>query len=122
MPGPDPLVTGGDPPVAGHPDPGQVRGDLDPAADHRRVHGVVVAVQPHVMVTGQPRGLVPPGDRGHRRQARSSPPVPAAIRSAGAHCRCRRHRVFTVATHPASWALKSAGEANVRPGSHDRSR
>lgn len=46
----------------------------------------------------------------------------AAIRSDGAHSRWRRNRVFTVATHPATWALKSAGEANSRPGRNDRSR
>ena len=32
----------------------QVGDDLDPAADHRRVHRVVVAVQPHVVVPRQP--------------------------------------------------------------------
>jgi hypothetical protein len=40
--------------------------------------------------------------------------IAAPIRSAGAHSRRRRHRVLTVATHPPSWALKSAGEANSR--------
>ena len=38
-----------------HADPVQVRGDLDPPADHGRVHRVVVGVQPDVVIAGQPR-------------------------------------------------------------------
>ena len=68
-------------PVAEHPDPGQVRGDLDPAADHRRVDRVVVGVQPHVVVAGQPR----------RRTATRSPARPAAA-AASRPCRRRSGR------------------------------
>ena len=54
--------------VAQHPDPVQAGDDLDPAADHRRVDGVVVGVQPDVVVAGQPGRGPPPGRRGDRRQ------------------------------------------------------
>ena len=65
---PGPLMAGDQMPVAEHPHPGQVSGHLDAPADHRRVHGVVVGVQPHVVVAGQPRRVPPPGHRRHRRQ------------------------------------------------------
>ena len=46
----------------------------------------------------------------------------ALIRSAGAQPSARRVRVLTSASQAYSWALKSAGEANVRPGRNERSR
>ena len=57
----DPLVAGDGLAVTQHRDMVQARGNLDPAADDRRVDGVVVGVQPDVIVTGQPQGLPPPG-------------------------------------------------------------
>ena len=85
-------------PVAEHPHPVQVGGHLDAPADHRRVHRVVVGVQPHVVVAGQPRGGRHPvtGATGGRASiaARS-----AAIRSAGAQPSARRGRVFASASH-----------------------
>ena len=122
MPGPDPFVVGDQPAVAERPDPVQVGDHLDPAADHRRVDRVVVGVQPDVVITCQPR----------RRRATPSPARPAAtvsiaarsavIRSVGAQPSARRRRVFTSASHCCSWALKSAGTANYRPGRNERSR
>ena len=68
--------------VAEHPDPGQVRGHLDPPADRRRVDRVVVGVQPHVVIAGQPAACRHPvtGATGGSasiaaRSARSGPPA-----------------------------------------------
>ncbi|CPA87292.1 Uncharacterised protein [Mycobacterium tuberculosis] len=44
------------------------------------------------------------------------------MRSVGAQPSARRVRVFTSASQAPSWALKSAGEANTRPGKNERSR
>ena len=49
--------------------------------------------------------------------ARSAP-----MRSDGAHPSARRVRVFTTASQADSWALKSAGDAKLRPGRNERSR
>jgi hypothetical protein len=46
----------------------------------------------------------------------------AVIRSVGAQPNTRRWRRLTTASQSPSWALKSAGEANVRPGRNERSR
>ena len=94
----------------------QVGDDLDAAADHRRVHRVVVAVQAHVVVTRQPRRGPPPGRRRDRRQRRASPARSAAIRSVGAQPSARRGRVLTSASHCCSWALKSAGPVKRAAG------
>ena len=75
VPGPDPGMVRDHPPVAEHLDPGQVGHHLDPAADDRRVHRVVVAVQPDVVVPGQPGRDSPPGRRRHRRQRDHRGPV-----------------------------------------------
>ncbi|KJK10527.1 hypothetical protein UB45_18480 [Terrabacter sp. 28] len=45
-----------------------------------------------------------------------------STRSAGRHPSTRMCRLFVRATHALSWVLKSAGEANVRPGRNERSR
>jgi hypothetical protein len=46
----------------------------------------------------------------------------ASIRSAGAQPSTRRRRWLTSASQSPSWALKSAGELNVRPGRNEVSR
>ena len=58
---PDPVVVSDKLSLAPHPDPVHVGCDLDPPADQRGVHRVVVAVQPHVMVPRQPGRGPPPG-------------------------------------------------------------
>ena len=81
--GPDPLVIGDDPAVTQHPHPVQIRHDLDPAADHGRIDGIVVGVQPDVMITRQPgedRQPVTGGTGG----SESIAGLAAVIRSAGA--------------------------------------
>ena len=102
------------------PDPGR-RATNDPAPDHRRVHRVVVGVQPNVVIAGQPQRRAPAvaGATGGSASiaARSAP-----IRSVGAQPSARRVRVLTTASQSPSWVLKSAGEANVRPGRNERSR
>ena len=74
--------------------------DLDPAADHRRVHRVVVGVQADVVVAGQPGRGPPPGRRRRPAAAPASPARSAAIRSVGAQPNARRRRVFTSASQP----------------------
>ena len=114
-------MVGDDPALAVDLDPVQVGDDLDPAADHARVDRVVVGVQADVVVAGQPcRG--PPPDRWRDRRQRQHRGRSAAIRSVGAHPNARRRRVFTIASQPCSWALKSSGPAKVRPGRKERSR
>jgi len=56
---PEPVVVGDQPTVAEHPHPVQVSDHLDAPPDHRRVHRVVVGIQPHVMITRQPRRMTP---------------------------------------------------------------
>ena len=46
----------------------------------------------------------------------------AVTRSAGAQPSARLTRPLTVAVHSASWALKSAGDANRLPGRNEVSR
>ena len=114
--GPDPVVVGHDPPVAEHPHPVQVGDDLDPAADHRRVHGVVVAVQAHVVVPRQPGRGPPPGRRRDRRQRQHRRRVggdPVGRRAAQRPAACA---VFTSPSQPCSWVLKSAGPVNDAAG------
>src|SRR5277367_7071794 len=54
VPRPEARMIGNDPALAEHPHAPQVGDHLDTAADHRRVHRVVVAVQTDVMITSQP--------------------------------------------------------------------
>jgi hypothetical protein len=68
VPRPAALVVGDELATAERTDAVEVGGDLHPAADRRRVDRVVVAVQPHVVVTGQPQRRPPPGRRRDRRQ------------------------------------------------------
>jgi hypothetical protein len=68
-------MVGDQPPITDHPDPVQVATDLDPAADHRRVDRIVVAVQPHVVVAWQPQRAAPPGHRGDWGQGQHRGPV-----------------------------------------------
>ena len=89
---------------------------LDPPADHRRVHRVVVAVQPHVVVPRQPGRRPPPGRRRDRRQRQHRGPVggrPVGRRAA------QRPRAAGCSPAPASrrsWVLKSAGRGERAPG------
>jgi hypothetical protein len=46
----------------------------------------------------------------------------ASTRTAGAQPSTRLGQVLASASHPASWALKSAGEVNDRPGKNEVSR
>jgi hypothetical protein len=75
MPGPDAFVVSEDLAVSEHPHPRQVSDHLDPAADHRRVHRVVVAVQTHVIIACQPRRGPPAGRRRDRRQRQHRLPI-----------------------------------------------
>lgn len=54
------LTVGNEPPIAEHPHPRQVGGDLDRPSDHVRPDGVVTGVQPDVMVAGQLGPSPPP--------------------------------------------------------------
>ncbi len=72
MSGPDPLVVGNELAVADRPHPGQIGNHLDPAADHTRVHRIIVAVQANVVIARQPTRGPPPGRRRHRRQRQHS--------------------------------------------------
>jgi hypothetical protein len=65
---PTPGVVGDGLSVAARQYPLQVGEDLHPATDHARVHRVVVAVQPHVVIAGQPRRTQPSGHRRDRRR------------------------------------------------------
>jgi hypothetical protein len=69
MPGPAARMAGDQAPVAPGADTLEIGGHLDAAADHRRVHRVVVGVQAHVVVTGQPQRCPPAGRRRDWRQA-----------------------------------------------------
>lgn len=60
--GPHPGVVGDQPAVAADPDPFQIRRHGDVSADHRRVDGVVVGVDPDVVVAAE-ADLVRPTDR-----------------------------------------------------------
>jgi hypothetical protein len=85
--GPDPLVVGDDAPIAQHPDPVQVGGDLDPPPDYRRVHRVVVAVQAHVVIARQPLRRPPAHHRGDRWQGEHRETIRVnAIRRPAAQC------------------------------------
>jgi quinol monooxygenase YgiN len=64
----DSRVPRGQAAVAGHRHLVQPGCDLDGAADHRGIHGVVVGIHPDVIVTRQPGAQPPAGHRGHRRQ------------------------------------------------------
>ena len=75
MLGPDPVVVGDQPPVAPGPDPLEVGDHLDPPADHPGVHGVVVGVQPDVVVPAQPGARPPPDLRWDRGQRQHRLPV-----------------------------------------------
>ena len=68
-------MIGDQPPVTDDPHPGQVSGHLDAAADHRRIHRVVIGIQPDVMITRQLGGTPPPGSRGQRRQRDHRRPI-----------------------------------------------
>jgi hypothetical protein len=56
---PKPAYGRPPPPLTPHPDPVQVGADQDPAAHRRRVHRIVVAAQPHVMMPRQPQRVLP---------------------------------------------------------------
>ena len=56
-------MGGDEAPLVADFDPGQVRGHVDEPADHRRVDGVVAAVDADVVVASQPDPVDPP-DRG----------------------------------------------------------
>jgi hypothetical protein len=68
VPRPAARVVGDQLAVAERLDPVRVGADLDAAADRRGVHRVVVAVQPHVVVAGQPQRVGPAGHGRDRRQ------------------------------------------------------
>ena len=121
MDGPDPLMVGNQFAVAERLHPLQIGAHQHPAPDTGRVHRVVVGIQAHVVIAGQPQRGTPTGRRGHRRQRQHRGPV-RADPIEGAQPSARRGRVLTIASQAASWALKSAGEANVRPGRNERSR
>ena len=114
-------MIGHDLPAAEGLDPVQHGDRLDPPADDRRVDGVAVGVQPDVVVSGQPQRR-PPSVSGATGGRASMAWRSAAIQSAGAQPGARRTRVLTRAVHSASWALKSAAEANSRPGRNEVSR
>ena len=75
VPSPDTIVVGHQPAVAEHPHPMQVSDDLDTSPDHRRMHRIVVGVQPNVVIPRQPRRGSPTGHRRHRRQRQHRGPV-----------------------------------------------
>ena len=75
LPGPHPGVVGDEPTVETHPDPFQVSGDGDLAADRGRVDGVVVGVDAHVVVAAEPDLVRPADRRWDRRQRQHRCPV-----------------------------------------------
>ena len=109
-------------PVAGHPDLVQVGADLDAAADHRRVDRVVVGVQAHVVVARQPQARCASPVAGATGGSASIAARSASIRSAGAQPSTRWCALVGPRQPVASWALKSAGEVNARPGRNEVSR
>ena len=68
------VVVGDQLAVTPHLDPVQVGADQDPPADRGRVHRVVVAVQPHVVVPRQPRRRSPSRSPAAPVAAAASPP------------------------------------------------
>jgi hypothetical protein len=107
MPSPHPGVVGDQPAVAEGPHPIQIGDHLDPAADHRRVHRVVVAVQSHVVVPRQPQPDPPAGRRRNRRQSQHLLPLgndPIA--------RCAAQRPAWSLVHP----LQPLGQLGVEVG------
>ena len=80
VPCPDPLVLGDRRALADAADRVQVGDHLDPAADHRGVHRVVVAVDADVVVPRQPQRGAPPG---RRRRPAAAPASPAGPRRSG---------------------------------------
>ena len=106
-------------PVAGHPHPVQVGDHLDPAADHGRVHGVVVGVQADVVVTGQPDRGPPPDQPGRPAATPASRPGRRPSAPSGRSPTPAGSRVFASASQPPSWALKSAGRGE-RPAGQER--
>ena len=91
------------------------------AADDRWVDRVVIAVQPHVMVRGSRSELRQPVT-GATGGSGNIPARSTSIRSVGAQPNTRRRRSLTSTSQSASWALKSAGEAKLRPGRNEVSR
>ena len=119
--GPDPGVGGDQAPVECGPDPVQVGGHVDHPADHGRVDGVVAGIDADVVVAAQPDPVDQPscgGTGGSGSIAARS----ASIRSTGRALIVRTIRPFARSSQSANWALKSAGDAKLRPGMNEVSK
>ena len=116
---PNPVMLGDDAPVGANPHPVQVRGDINEPADHGRVDGVVVRVEADVVVAAE-TDPVPPAQMQRDRRQRQHAARSASSRSTGAALRsCAPSAAFASSSQSLNWALKSAGEANERPGMNE---
>lgn len=114
MPGPHPLVIGDGLAVTEHRDPIEIRDDLDTPADHRRVHRVIVGVQPDVVIARQPGVVAPPHLRNHRRQRQHR----LAVRADPIGRRAPQHAALSRVDHGQSLAklvveIARAGEGSA---------
>ena len=98
VPGPDPFVLSHGLAVAEGSHPGQVGDHFDPAAGHAGAHGVVVGVQPDVVIARNRVAARHPV-AGATGGSVSIACLSAVIRSVGAQPNTRRVRVFTTSSH-----------------------
>src|SRR4029450_12204460 len=111
MLGPAARVVGDRLPITPDPHAIQVGGHLDAAADDAGMHGVVVGVQAHVVIAGQPHARAPPGSRRDRRQAQHRGPV--GVDTVG---RCTPERAMPPPIRP----LQPASELRVEVRRRDK--